>query len=369
LDAENSELIDGVRYFRTCGTWLPPTVEVYDPSPFRSSLRVFQNATLFRTALKVARSYRPAVIHAHSPFTCGLIGDAVGKLLRIPTLYEVRGIWEDSHTSRHGLERSSIRYRAVRTLENVALKGATATCAICDALKNEIESRGIPGDKVAVVPNGVNVRAFVPGPRSEELQARLGLQGKLVIGYIGSFFHYEGLDLLVRALAPLSQIFPALALLLVGDGELTPILKNSSAELGISDRVFFTGKVPHDTIADYYRLCDLTVLPRRDTRETRLVTPLKPLEIMAMAKPVIASDIGGHREIVEDGVNGLLFRADDVSDLVAKCAYLAENSEYRTDLGARGRTWVTENRDWAVIVKRYVAIYGALAHSRLITHK
>lgn len=360
LDAEDSEFIDGVRYFRTCGRFLPATTEVYDPSPLRSALRILQNAMLLKTALKVARHYRPAIIHAHSPFTCGLIGDAVGRTMRIPTLYEVRGIWEDSHTSRHGLGESSLRYRLVRHLENMALKGADANCVICDALETEIESRGIDSSKVTVVPNGVDVRTFFPGPPSEELQERWGLQGRLVMGYIGSFFHYEGLDLLVQAMAPLCREFPQLSLLLVGDGELMPKLKIIAGDLGVSDRVVFTGKVPHEGITDYYRLCDFMVLPRRDTRETRLVTPLKPLEIMAMARPLIAADIGGHREIVKDGMNGLLFEADKVSDLVAKCSHLARNKEYRTDLGLRGRNWVAANRDWAVLVNRYIKVYENL---------
>ncbi|HMK33784.1 MAG TPA: glycosyltransferase [Desulfomonilaceae bacterium] len=360
LDTDGSEIIDGIRYFRTCSRLLPGTTEVFDPSTLRSALRILQNAVLWKTAMRIAGMYRPAVIHAHSPFTCGIIGDATGKLLKIPTLYEVRGIWEDSHTSRHGLSSTSLRYRAVRGLENLALRGADSTCTICEALKSELESRGVNASNISVVPNGVDVRHFHPGPPGEQLKQALGLQGKTVMGYIGSFFHYEGLDLLVQAMGGLAPEFPDLSLLLVGDGEVMPVLKTLGAQLGISQRVVWAGKVPHDTITDYYRVCDFMVLPRKDTRETRLVTPLKPLEIMSMARPLIASDIGGHREIIEDGMNGILFEPESLSDLVSKCSRLVRDEAYRAELGAKGRSWVETHRDWDVLVLRYIDLYEKL---------
>ena len=139
-----------------------------------------------------------------------------------------------------------------------------------------------------------------------------------------------------------------------------PSLRKMVADAGISDRVVFTGRVPHNEVTDFYRICDFLVLPRRDTRETRLVTPLKPLEIMAMGKPLIASDVGGHLEMVEDGVNGLLFKSEDVSDLASKCAMLAGNRDLRADLGTRARKWVEANRDWRVLVERYITAYEKL---------
>jgi len=363
LDAQHSEVIGGVTYFRTCGSTLPATLEVQDSSPVRSFLRVGQNLFLFTKALDVARRLRPAVIHAHSPFTCGIIGNMVGRILGIPTVYEVRGIWEDSHTGRYGLSNRSFRYRGVRFLENRALKGAGLCCVIGDALRGEVISRGVEPNRIRVVPNGVDIKSFEPGPPDRELQVRLGLEGKIVTGYIGSFFRYEGLDQLIKSAALLACEYPDLRLLMVGDGEMTPILKDEAVKAGISDRVVFTGRVPHDKIADFYRLYDFMVLPRRDTRETRLVTPLKPLEIMAMEKPLILSDIGGHREIVEEEINGLFFRAEDSGDLAAKCRLLMADRDYARDLGLKGRRWVESNRDWAILVRRYLDAYQSLINS------
>lgn len=363
LDAQQSEVIGGVRYFRTCSALLPATLEVQDSSPVRSFMRVGQNFFLFTKALDVARRLRPAVIHAHSPFTCGIIANMAGRILGIPTVYEVRGIWEDSHTGRFGLSSRSFRYRGVRVLENRALHGADLCCVIGDSLRDEVISRGVAANKIRVVPNGVDVKSFEPSPPDSELQKRLGLEGKTVTGYIGSFFRYEGLDQLVKASAILAEEYPDLRLLMVGDGEMMPILRDEATKAGISDRVVFTGRVPHDKIADFYRLYDFMVLPRRDTRETRLVTPLKPLEIMAMEKPLILSDIGGHREIVEEGINGTFFRAEDTTDLAAKCRILMTDQDYARNLGLKGRRWVESNRDWAILVRRYLDAYQSLVNS------
>jgi PEP-CTERM/exosortase A-associated glycosyltransferase len=360
LDGERSEYIDGVRYFRTCSDFLPPTQEVQDKSPVKAALRVLQNFQLLKTAFRVARTYRPSVIHGHSPFTCGLVANMVAKKEQIPSIYEMRGIWEDSHSGRGKFSENSLRYRAVRALDNKALRGASLCCAIGNALKAEIVSRGISSENIFIVPNGVDVKAFAPHPPDEDVKKSLGLSGKLLFGYIGYFFNYEGLDLLVDAMIRLAPQLPDLCLLLVGDGELMPTLRNMVAEGGISDRVVFTGRVPHNRVSDFYRICDFMVLPRRDKRETRLVTPLKPLEIMAMGKPLISSDVGGHLEMVEDGANGVLFRSEDVSDLVSKCTMLAKDRDLRMDLGIRARKWVEENRDWRVLVNRYITAYEKL---------
>jgi len=363
LDSESSEMINGVRYFRSCGKLLKPTMEVRDGKYARASLRVLQNSNLFRMALHIARKYKPNVIHAHSPFTCGLVGLLVGYITDIPTIYEMRGIWEDSHTSRYGMATTSFRYRAVRSLETLALKRSDMCFPISDALKEEIISRGVSPDKIVVVPNGVDIRKFTPGRASPELVDALGVRGKLVFGYIGTFFYYEGLDLLVEAFETLAGKFESLILMLVGDGELMPKLKELASKSAYTDRIIFTGRIKNDLIVDYYKLFDLLVLPRRDAREANLVTPLKPLEIMAMGKPLVASDVGGHKEIVIDGANGFLFSHERVQDLVEKCETLLSDTNLRSSLGQLSRIWVENNRDWSVLINKYVTVYQNLSRA------
>ncbi len=360
LDADRKEIIDGVPYFRTGGRVLPPTLDVHDSSPVRSALRVMQNALLVKKVVGLCRTYRPDVIHAHSPFTCGVAAQVAGRRVGLPVVYEVRGIWEDSHVGRYGVSERSMRYRAVRRLESGAMRRADSLVVICEALKQEARSRGVNEENIFVVPNGVDVSEFAPAPPDPALLGELGLRDSLVTGYVGSFFHYEGLGLLIEAVNVLASRYPRLKLLMVGAGESAPTLKKRVQELGLGDRVVFTGRVPHDRAPEYYRLFDFMVLPRRLTRETRLVTPLKPMEIMAMEKPLIASDIGGHREIVENGLNGLLFESETASDLARVCAELIDDPERRTALGRRGREWVSERRNWDVLVDRYVGIYDYL---------
>lgn len=360
LDDEKSEIIDGVRYFRSCGKWLSASAEVYDPSNFRSALRVAQNLRLVWMCLTVARKHEPDVIHAHSPFTCGLTGDIVGATLRIPTVYETRASWEDSHLSRNRLTEKSAAYVVMKNLETLAMKGANMRIAISRALKADIVSRGFSPDRVEIVPNGVNLEHFVPGPASEELINRLGLNQKLVLGYIGSFFYYEGLDMLIRAVAELAPEFQNVAVLLVGSGEAENDLRQLSRELGVEDRVTWVGRVSHGEVQEYYRLADICCLPRIKSRLTDIVTPLKPVEIMAMEKPLLASDVGGHTETVIDGVNGMLFRADDNSDFVSKLRSLLSSEVSRVELGKHSREWVRDNLDWDIIAKKYSGIYERL---------
>ncbi len=360
LDSEQSETIDGVRYFRTGTGFLAPTKEVDDRSQVRSAMRIFQNLALLKKAARIAEIYRPAVIHGHSPFTCGLIANRVGRRMGIPAVYEMRGIWEDTHTARYGMGERTLRYRTIRWLENLALNGADLCCVICEALRNEVQSRGVPAEKIVVVPNGADVRSFVPGPPDEELQQSMGLNGKVVAGYIGSFNNYEGLDLLVQAVDGLTGQIPNLHLLLVGDGEMMPTLRTMAQQGAAGEKIIFTGSIPHKDVAKMYRLCDLLVLPRRDTRLTRLVTPLKPLEVMAMAKPLLASDIEGHREMVLEGENGLLFDSEKPESLQARMVELLQNETLRIQLGLQARRWVELNRDWNILAERYTTIYQRL---------
>ncbi len=360
LDVSRSETINGVKYYRSCGKLLAPHAEVYDPSPIRSALRVVQNISLLRLTLGLCSSFAPDVIHAHSPFTCGLVGDIAGHIRGIPAIYEMRGIWEDSHTGRYGLSQTSLRYRGVRALETIALRKADHCVVIADALRNEVLRRGVPADNITVAPNGVDCTRFAPGDPDPDLARSLGLYHSLVMGYIGYFFHYEGLDLLFQAFASLSHEFPTLQLLLVGDGELMAPLREMAQESGLAGRVIFTGRVSHERIRDYYRLCDVLILPRRLGREASLVTPLKPLEIMAMGKPLIASDVGGHLEIVEQGVNGVLFKSDSVDSLVDACWTVLQDESLRRALGTQARKWVEANRDWNVVVQKYIDLYETL---------
>ena len=206
--------------------------------------------------------------------------------------------------------------------------------------------------------NAVNPEAFpLIGWPDRELEAGLGLGAGFTLGFIGSFYGYEGLDTLLAALPAILEFEPGARVLLVGGGLEEERLKAQAAALGIADRIVFTGRVPHAEVSRYYSLVDLLVFPRKSIRLTETVTPLKPLEAMAQGRLLIASDVGGHRELVRDGVTGRLFRPDDPAALAeAVRTVLAERNRW-ADMRSAGREWVEQERNWAASVGRYQAVY------------
>jgi PEP-CTERM/exosortase A-associated glycosyltransferase len=315
--------------------------------------------------LEVARAERPDLIHAHSPALNGLPAVRAGRALGLPVVYEVRAFWEDAAADLGRLREGDLRYRLTRALETHVLRRADAVTTLCQGTRDDIVARGIPAEKVTIIPNAVDVAAFSPVRRIDAaLQQRLGLGGMLVLGFIGSFYRYEGLELLVAALPELRASHPDLRLLLVGGGLEEAALRAQVARLGLEDAVIMPGRVPHAEVSAYYDLVDLFVYPRRRMRLTDLVTPLKPIEAMANGRLVAASDVGGHREIVEDGVNGYLFPADDGAALVARLREILGRREAWAAVEAAGRRYVEDQRSWEASAARYVPVYERLVGSR-----
>ncbi|HEY7698017.1 MAG TPA: TIGR04063 family PEP-CTERM/XrtA system glycosyltransferase [Vicinamibacteria bacterium] len=303
----------------------------------------------------------PDILHAHSPSLNGLAALRVGRDFNLPVVYDVRAFWEDAAVD-HGTSREGgARYRLTRALETHVLRKADAVAAICEGVKTDIVARGIPEEKLTVIPNSVDVERFSTERRRDpDLVRRLGLEGCEVLGFLGSFYGYEGLDLLIEALPALLKDRPRLRVLLVGEGPREEALRRRAREVGVADTVFFPGRVPHSEVRRYYDLVDVLVYPRFAMRLTETVTPLKPLEAMAMAKLLVASNVGGHRELIRDGETGLLFEAGSVSDLVKKVLLAFENEELRRRIPMRARRFVEEERTWARGVAGYRPLYERL---------
>lgn len=330
-----------------------------------SSVRVANELLLMaRTARRIAqivREKRPDVIHAHSPVLNALPALRVGRRFGIPVVYELRALWEDAAVDHGTAREGGIRYRLSRALESYALRRVDAVTTICEGLRQDIIARGIPADRVTVIPNAVDVEAFkFCGAPDEALRARLGLSGMRSVGFVGSFYAYEGLDLLLAALPRVLAVRSDVRVLLVGGGPHESALKEMARGLGVADRVVFTGRVPHAEVHRYYDLIDVLAYPRRSMRLTELVTPLKPLEAMAQGRLLVASDVGGHRELIRDGETGTLFRAGSAEALAdALLRVLAQASDW-TERRARARRFVEAERNWRGSVERYRGIYANL---------
>jgi PEP-CTERM/exosortase A-associated glycosyltransferase len=234
-------------------------------------------------------------------------------------------------------------------------------------LRSDIVARGIANDRVTVIPNAVDIDAFDPGGQPDEaLKAQLGLAGARVVGFIGSFYAYEGLDLLLDAMPALLARAPDVRVLLVGGGPQDAALKAQAQRLGLADKVVFTGRVPHAQVQRFYDLVDVLAYPRHSMRLTELVTPLKPLEAMAQGRLMVASDVGGHKELIRHGETGMLFKAGSAPDLADALTQLLAQAERWPALRAAGRRFVETERNWATSVANYVAPYQRLLSSQAV---
>ncbi len=249
---------------------------------------------------QIVRSARPDVIHAHSPVLNALPSLWVGRRTGVPVVYEMRSSWEDAAVDHGTTTEGSLRYRLSRAIESFALRRANQITTICEGLRSDIRSRGIPDDRVTVIPNAVDVAAFAFGaPPDPELRRTLGLAGHVV----------------------------------------------------------FTGRVPQADVQRYYNLIDVLAYPRLSMRLTELVTPLKPLEAMAQGRMFVASDVGGHRELVRDGVTGFLFPAGDAAALEAALEAMLARHEQWPQIRAQARSFVESERTWSNSVARYDDVY------------
>ena len=313
----------------------------------------------------VARQVRPDVLHAHSPVLTALPTLRVGRRLGLPVVYEVRAFWEDAAVD-HGTTRDgSVRYRLTRALETYALKRADHVTTICEGLSRDIVARGVAAQRVTVIPNAVDIDEFEPGGTPDPaLRTTLGLDGCSVIGFIGSFYAYEGLDLLLEALPKIRASGHDVRVLLVGGGPQESALKAQVKMLGLDHWVVFTGRVPHAEVKRYYDLIDVLAYPRHSMRLTELVTPLKPLEAMAQGRLLVASDVGGHRELIRHGETGMLFQAGSAKSLAEVIARLLGQRADWPRLRQAGRQHVESERNWRTSVGRYVDVYRSLAVDR-----
>ncbi|MCD2451797.1 glycosyltransferase, exosortase A system-associated [Methylicorpusculum oleiharenae] len=304
---------------------------------------------------------KPDILHAHSPALNGLAAIKASKKFGIPLVYECRAFWEDAAVDHGSTTEGSLRYRLTHALETYVFKRANAVTTICEGLRLDIIDRGIAEDKITVIPNAVDIDKFTFDTKADpDLRDQLGLNDKIVFGFIGSFYAYEGIPLLLEAMPALLEKRPNVRLLLVGGGPQESVIKQKTKDLNLNDHVIFTGRVPHDKVQDYYNQVDIFVYPRLPMRLTELVTPLKPLEAMAQGRLVVASDVGGHKELINKGQTGYLFEAGNADNLTQTLTTLIDDRADWDRIRVNGRRFVEQERNWGASVGRYQAVYSKL---------
>ena len=349
------ETLDGIDFHRTKQMRrLPPVIG-----------ELAEIAAFARRIGEVVERFRPDILHAHSPVIDPLAAMRAAKRHALPLLYEIRAFWEDAAVGNGTGTEGSAKYRAIRGLESWAARRVDAVAVICEGLKRDLIARGIDAGKIMVSPNGVDLHLFGdPVPRDASLAAQLGLEGADTIGFIGSFYDYEGLDDLIAAMPALLAQRPQARLVMVGGGPMEQALRAQAAASSAAHAIHFVGRVPHEQVERYYSLIDLLVYPRKHMRLTDLVTPLKPIEAMAQHRLVAASDVGGHRELIRDGDTGTLFPSDDPAALADAVARVFADRSGWDAQRARARRWVEAERNWSSNISRYEPVYQRLIDAR-----
>lgn len=356
--AASGEEVDGLFFYRTTDT-----ASLLNKIPVLNQWHVVQ--TLAKRIAEVIEEEKPDVLHAHSPALNGLAALQAAKKFNLPVVYECRAFWEDAAVDHGTSKEMGLRYRLTRSLESKVFRDVTAVTTICEGLRQDIVARGIPAEKVTVIPNAVDIEHFsVGGQADSAMEEELNLSGKTVLGFIGSFYAYEGIPLLLEAMPKMIATNSDLRLLLVGGGPQEEVIKSKIIELGLQDVVVMTGRVPHTEVQNYYNLVDVFIYPRLSMRLTDLVTPLKPLEAMAQGKLVVASDVGGHKELITHGQNGSLFQADNANELARVVTELLGAKNIWSEMKSNGRQFVEQERNWGNSVSRYMEVYKLPGRAR-----
>jgi glycosyltransferase involved in cell wall biosynthesis len=339
--ARGVEHLDGVAHYRCWDGTDPSRFLAVDKTWRERAGKLAQWGSFVRRIIEAARLERAEILHAHNLFFCGLAAAVAGRRLGIPVVYEMRSLVEEGMP---GLG-PAVQWGLGR-LDDLACRLADQVTVLCDGLAEELRRRGVPAGNITVAGNGVDVEEHQPG------------SGGRKVGFVGTLVGYEGLDLLLEAAAKLRGV----QVLIVGDGPARAGLEAQARRLGVEAR--FPGRVGHEEVGRYYNEMAMVVLPRRSTRLTDAVTPLKPLEAMARGKAVLASDCGGHRELIQDAVTGVLFRAGDAGDLARRLASLLESPAERERLGRSAREWVARCRTWESQQRPVVEMYHRLLAER-----
>lgn len=349
LTAADADIVDGIVYHRLLPARLAPGFDA----------RLDQHAAAL---LRLVLRERPAVLHTTTHWVNAAVTAAVAEAVGIPWVYEVRGQLADTWASTRGPQAlDSERYAAFRAREADAVRRADGVVTLAETMRARIVEDGVDPDEVVLSPNAVG-GAFLaePGDRVDARRA-LGLDPAAeYFGTVSSVVPYEGIEDLVRVLALLAEERPRLRLLVAGDGTALPAVARLSERLGVRDRVDLLGRVDRSIAPVCHQALDIFCVPRQDTSVTRAVTPMKPLEAMATARPVVLSRLPALQEIVADGRTGLTVPAESPSAWASAVHRLLSDPEGAAAMGRRARTWVLAERTWAANARRYDELYTGL---------
>ena len=310
---------------------------------------------------RVARLTEPSIIHAssgHRGYETALVGLALREHIGRPLVYEVRSFFESTWSADADWNERGEQYGRRFDTESRAMIAADHVITIAESMRDDIVERGVDPTRVTVIPNGVDAEVFTPEPPDPGLRSRYGLDGRFVFGYVSNIDHpRENQELLVTATALLRGRGRRVACLIVGDGRRRAEIEREVKRAGVGRDVIFTGRVGHEEVRAHYALLDAFVVPRRDERAARAVTPLKPYEAMAMERPLVVADLPALVEIAAPEERGLAFRTGDADALATTIERLIDDPSLGVRIGRAGRAWVSRERSWSANGPRFRAVY------------
>ena len=351
LDGRRLVTLDGIPYHRLL-PWHIPT-------------RADKAAALgLELAARLTEQVKPSVLHAASNYVNATIALALGQRYGLPVVYEVRGFWEDTWLSRHPNSEkmaASELYQLNRDLETRCMLAADLVVTLGEAMRDEIVARGVPAEKILIVPNAVSEDFLQPLPDAQKLRSQLGIKpDEHVIGEVSSLVPHEGIGTLLQATRLLKDRGLPVRALIVGDGPERAALQRQAADLGLGEAAIFTGRVPATKVREFHALLDVFVVPRTPDRVCQLVTPLKPVEAMASGLCVVTSEVKALAEIIKPDVTGALTIPEDPAALADTLELLVGSPDIRRKLGDNAREWVARDRTWARNAARYRDAYTRL---------
>ena len=303
---------------------------------------IWRNFSFLRQEIKLLRAFRPDVLLAVSSY-CNFSARLAARRLGVPLVlfaeapleYEYGLFFPQYH-----------RYPLLgRGLEGLNVRGAAQVVCISEILKGYLMRYGVPANQLHVVPNGVDHLALTPRPPDPQIQARFGLQDRLVIGYIGSFEFFGDLPRCLDLARTVGAAHPQAVFFLVGQGALGEELRRRAAAAGLAERFIFPGRVSHDRVPAYLSVMDLAISPYRDDY-LFYGSSMKLLEYMAAGKAVLFPALGQIKELIADGYNGRLHEPGDYADLTGKLLELIENDPWRRQLGTNARRTIERGWTW-----------------------
>ena len=345
LECETPEvdILDGIEYVRTF-------------APKRPGLSILEYISKAADAIELQlQKYKPEIVIAASNHVTGLPALIAARRLGIPFIYEVRGLWEITRLSREAEFAEKPAFFIQKLLEAAVAKEADHVFTLTEPMREELEERGVPRAKIDLLPNSCDPSRFIPRKRDQDLSQQLGLPPLIpVIGYIGTFVDYEGLDDLASACALLKRDGIEFRLLLVGNenasgqdrGPITEQIASIAESEGFSDWLIMPGRIPHDEVESYYSLLDVCPFPRKPLPVCEMVSPMKPLEALAMEKAVVVSSVRALVEMIDHERTGLVYEKGDIRSMADTLTRLIGDDELRASLGVAGRKWVEESRTW-----------------------